>query len=300
MEPNVGKKLADRIRRRAATFLACSVVVLVPLLSLIQFGHTGHIKLFTDRKASALPSFQVRPADTDRQPVRLFMEPLISVTFDDGWETTYNDALPLLQQYGILSTQYLLSGTANNSQYLSWSQITAMHEAGHEIACHSVSHPDLRLVDDQKLDYELKGCLEVMNDRFGEVRDFASPYGSSDPHTIAAIKHYFKSHRNTNGDPSNGVNNADVNTPQGYNGQGFDRYNIIGVTIKSDTTVDEIQALIDYARSHNGWVVLTYHQAEAGGSRWAVDTKSMAAQLATISKSNVRVVTVSQALENWR
>jgi peptidoglycan/xylan/chitin deacetylase (PgdA/CDA1 family) len=289
--------LMDKLRQGTATIFACSVVVLVPLLS---FAQLGHVHIGQGRKATALPVFQTRAVDKVDKPVRLFTEPLISVTYDDGWETTYADAMPLLQKNGIHSTQYLLSGTATDSQYLSWEQITAMKNAGHEIGCHTVNHPDLRTIDNSQLKYQVSACKEVMTKRFGVTPDFASPYGSADQRTISVIKQYFASQRNTNGDPANGVTDADVNTPEGYDGKGFNPYNIIGVTINRDTTVDQIKQLISFAQKHNGWVVITYHQAESGGSKWAVDKKSMEEQLETISKSPLRVVTVKQALAGWK
>jgi peptidoglycan/xylan/chitin deacetylase (PgdA/CDA1 family) len=56
----------------------------------------------------------------------LFGQPLLSVTFDDGWESVYTQAMPILQRDGIRTTQYVLSGTEKDPLYMSWAQIGAM------------------------------------------------------------------------------------------------------------------------------------------------------------------------------
>jgi peptidoglycan/xylan/chitin deacetylase (PgdA/CDA1 family) len=199
--------------------------------------------------------------------------------------------MPLLNKYGIHSTQYLLSGTEAETDYLSWAQITAMQKDGQEIACHTVNHPDLRTIGNSAIMDQLTGCKQTLSARYGAITDFASPYGSQDARTIGQIKKVFNSQRNTN---------ADVNTAGGFDGKGFDKYNIIGVTVRRETTVEEIQALIDYAEKNNGWVVITYHQADDGQSKWGIDVKSMDAQLAAINKSPIRIVTVNQALSGYK
>jgi peptidoglycan/xylan/chitin deacetylase (PgdA/CDA1 family) len=286
-----------RFRKSLATLFAICVVLGVPVLS---FAEIGHFHVTPDRPATKLPAFQSRAIDASTIPVQLFKQPLISVTFDDGWETTYNQAMPLLQKYGIHTTQYILSGTESESDYLSWSQIDAMHKDGEEIACHTITHPDLRTISNADIMMQLTGCDKTLSDRYGKITDFASPYGSQDARTIGQIKKVFSSQRNTNGDPSNGVTQVDVNTSGGYDGKGFDKYNIIGVTIRRETTIAEIQALISFAEQNNGWVVITYHQADDGQSKWGIDTKSMEAQLAAVSKSPIRIVTVDQALSGYK
>src|SRR5665647_925886 len=39
-----------------------------------------------------------------------FNEGMVTLTFDDGWRSIHDNALPLMNKYGIVSTQYLVSG----------------------------------------------------------------------------------------------------------------------------------------------------------------------------------------------
>jgi peptidoglycan/xylan/chitin deacetylase (PgdA/CDA1 family) len=277
------------IKRSVTAFLVCVIVALPLVLTTWQW--TKIARGDTTRKATPLAAMAHRPADNNSTP-QLFKEPLISVTFDDGWESVYTTALPELQQYGIHTTQYVLTGTETYPGYMSWDQIKAVQKAGHEIGCHTVTHPDLTTLDDQALKSQLQGCKTTLSQELGgPVLDFASPYGSYNSHTIAMIKKYYSSQRNINGIIADGISDADVNLPTN-----FDRYNIIGVTVRRETTVAQLQQLVDYATARNGWLVLTYHQADDGPSQYGIDPAAMNKQLAYLSGTSLRIVTVAQVI----
>jgi len=278
------------IRSTLATLCACAIVIGVPILSVRQYSHFINID---HRNSTPLAPLQVRTQDKSQTPYQLFKEPLISVTFDDGWEVTYADAMPLLQKYGIRTTQYVLSGVEKDQKYLSWKQIQAIHNAGHEIGCHSETHPDLRLLDDKDLTQQVHGCKVELSKQIGTVSSFASPYGAADQRTLAKISTDFSSQRNTNGDSSNGVTEDDVNLEDGFN-----PLNIIGMTIKHDTSITEIKNLINYTTAHNGWLVLTYHQADDGSTKYGIDAADLEAQLRLINQAPARVVTIDQVIRS--
>jgi peptidoglycan/xylan/chitin deacetylase (PgdA/CDA1 family) len=284
--------LLSKLGRMFGTLFIFTIVLVVPLFSLWEIGHFFHPG-GSHRSTKPLPVMTMRAPDAEQLPPQLFQEPLISVTFDDGFETTYTHAMPLLQKYGIHTTQYVLSGTSNQPTYVSWDQIKRMQEAGHEIACHSVNHPDLTTLDNEDLNWQLKTCKEDVEKHIGPIHNFASPYGSEDKRTLAAINKYYGSQRNTNGDPTNGVTDADVNLPDNFN-----RNDIIAITIRHDTTVDQLKKLVAYAKATNGWVVLTYHQADDPGSKFSVTDADFNKQFAYLAGTDVRIVTMQQALDS--
>jgi peptidoglycan/xylan/chitin deacetylase (PgdA/CDA1 family) len=280
-----------KVGRAIGALFILAIVLVVPIFSFAEIGHFFHGE--ASRSAKPLEAMAVRKADAVSTPPRLFNEPLVTVTFDDGFETTYSKIMPLLQKYGIHTTQYVLSGTAKDANYVSWDQIKQMQLAGHEIACHSVNHPDLTTLDDEDLNWQLKTCKNELSKRFGPVYNFAAPYGAQDQRTQTTINKYFSTQRNTNGDPKNGVSDADVNLPENY-----DSTNIIGVTVRHDTTIKELQELVAYAKATNGWVVLTYHQADDVTSKFSLDEKDFNKQFAYLSGTDVRIVTMQQALQS--
>jgi peptidoglycan/xylan/chitin deacetylase (PgdA/CDA1 family) len=288
-----GRAIWRGLKRGITSLLVCAAIIILPLLGLRQW-HADFGLLNSTNKATPLPAFVPRPADSNKKPPRLYKEPLITITFDDGWETTYTIAAPLLTRDGIHSTQYLVSNLLDNPAYLSLSQVKVLQQHGQQIACHTVSHPDLTKVTAQELNYQLRGCQQFfIKQHFGTLQDFAAPYGDTNPTVIAGIKQVFRSERNTNGDLSNGVTDADINVPGDS-----DPYNIIGVTIHENTTVAQLKQAVDYTVVHNGWLVLTYHQSEEAGSKFSLSSASLQKQLAYLSSTPVRIVTMGQVMDN--
>lgn len=279
------------IKTGVTSVLVCAVVLLLPLFGIKQWKTA--FGLLETNKATPLPALYHRPIDSTETP-NLFEEPLVSVTFDDGWETTYSVAAPLLLDDGIRSTQYIVSGLLDNPAYLSLDQVKALKDKGQQIACHTVTHPDLTKLTDEKLNYELQGCKQYFQKKqFGTIEDFAAPYGHTNPKVIAGISNVFRSERNTNGDLSNGIAAVDVNLPSN-----FDPRNIIGVTVHGDTSVAELQQAVDYTVAHKGWLVLTYHQSEEDGSKFSLSPASLKKQLAYLKGAPVRIVTVGQVMDS--
>jgi peptidoglycan/xylan/chitin deacetylase (PgdA/CDA1 family) len=277
------------IKRGFASLFVCTVVAF-PLLSIWQWGRDLNIS--DSRKATPLAAMNARAIDKSGPAPAPFTQPLITVTFDDGWESVYTVAAPILQKYGIPTTQYIISGVEAEPNYMSWKQIDQLQKAGHEIACHTVNHPDLTALDNEDLIFQLSRCKATLSQKFGPIYDFASPYGATNSRTIDAIKKYYRSQRNTNGDAANGIDEFDVNVKDN-----FDPYNIIAVTVHRETSIDTLKALVDYAKAHNGWLILNYHQVDDSSSDYGLDPVVMEDQLKFLASTNVRMVTMGTALE---
>lgn len=285
--------LLAKARNAVGALFILAIVLVVPVFSIFEIGHFFQVEAGTDgRNADPLPALTVRPIDAAGQNPRLFEEPLITISFDDGHETTYSTVMPLLQKYGIRTTQYVLSGTANDSHYVSWDQITQMQKAGHEIACHSRSHADLTSLDDEDLDRELRHCKEELSKRYGTVHNFASPYGAKNERTLSRIAKYFSSQRNTAAMPIDGIKTYHVNLADNFN-----RNQIYSVTVRGDTTLKQLEELVAYTQANNGWLVLTYHQADDHSSQYSVSKETFEKHFTYLSGTDVRIVTVSDALQ---
>jgi peptidoglycan/xylan/chitin deacetylase (PgdA/CDA1 family) len=284
-------------RSKIAAAMASVFVLAITALPLFA-GVVWVKETFSDsdpRKVGEVASLQVRHAGASAAPLP-FEEPIVTVTFDDGWETIFSQALPLLQQYGIPTTQYILGGTFDNPLYMSVAQIRAMQKAGHEIAAHTMTHRDLTHLNDADLYWELAESKEVLVKEFGTIKEFASPLGAFDTRTIDQIKHLYRSQRNTAADPAVLVDGNDVNVRDT-----FDAYNIIAYTVRSTTTAQDIEALLEYTVQHNGWLVLNYHQVDENvaskGEVYGVTPAMLRAHLQQIVDRPVRVDTIGNVLD---
>jgi peptidoglycan/xylan/chitin deacetylase (PgdA/CDA1 family) len=288
-----GTSPAHAIKRGLASLFVCFVIILPIILTGMTIQRL--IGPADQRKAKALPTMQIREMDANHVPIRPFEEPLITVTFDDGWETVYTESMPILQKYGIPTTQYVLSDVDKDHSYLSFAQMKVIEQGGHEIACHTETHPDLTTLKHSDLLEQLNGCKTTLKQKLGvDAREFAAPYGHNNAETIAAIKDTFRSSRNTNGDiTTNQADDQDVNVKESFN-----PYDITAITLRGDTTVAQLQAAIDYTVQHNGWLVLNYHQVDEGDdSKFALTNELFTKQIQAVNKAPSRIITMGQFLD---
>ena len=67
----------------------------------------------------------------------------ILLTFDDGSETIYENALPMMQRYNFTGVSYIVYNYVGTRNYMNADQIRALYAAGWEVGSHSLSHTDL-------------------------------------------------------------------------------------------------------------------------------------------------------------
>ena len=118
------------------------------------------------------------------------------LTFDDGWKSQYEVALPILKKYNypvtlFIYTEGVRGGHFGGGEALTWEQLGEMRDAGADIEAHSATHQDLRKPYDkvakkrlsppeydQWLQNEVGGSKNLLEQRLGiKVNCFAVPYG---------------------------------------------------------------------------------------------------------------------------
>jgi peptidoglycan/xylan/chitin deacetylase (PgdA/CDA1 family) len=129
------------------------------------------------------------------------------VTFDDGYASTMR-AAPILASFGFPGTVFLVTDFVESGRPLSWPGIDELHRpgeenellplswaaaaelaaAGWEIGSHTMSHPLLTQVDDNRLQRELDGSRELIERRLGSCTSLAYPYGVADERVAAATE----------------------------------------------------------------------------------------------------------------
>jgi peptidoglycan/xylan/chitin deacetylase (PgdA/CDA1 family) len=288
------KKNKRNLRQRLAKTLVSLFVLAIfitPGLMTTKWALT--VALAKDpRSVQNVPAMQVRSADKVNAPLKPLDEPLITITFDDGWESVYTKGLPLLQKHGLHSTQYIISGVFNNPLYMSEAQLKSMQKSGHQIASHTISHADLTTLDDTQLTHELTGSKKTLTDDFGgPITDFTSPYGAYNAHTLQMIGKYYRSQKNAEGDPAANELEA-INVKDNFNA-----LNIKSYSVRQTTTLADLNKLVKAAQSHNGWLVLTYHQIDNSGEPFSVTPEDFENQLILLDNANVRSATVGQVMD---
>lgn len=105
----------------------------------------------------------------------------VALTFDDGYEDAFTNALPTLQRHGMTGTFYIVNTFVGQPGYMSWEQIAQLRDAGMEIGAHSVSHLNLTTLDQAMATDEIARSKGELDARLGiNVTSFCYPAGFYD------------------------------------------------------------------------------------------------------------------------
>lgn len=122
----------------------------------------------------------------------------IAITFDDGYASVVDRALPLLARHGWPCTVFVVSaevgGTnvwdplAPPARLLDANALRAMHAAGHDIGSHTRHHVRIRGLDAGSARLELEQSRTAIADLLGApCTSLAYPYGSHDRTSLALV-----------------------------------------------------------------------------------------------------------------
>jgi peptidoglycan/xylan/chitin deacetylase (PgdA/CDA1 family) len=215
--------------------------------------------------------------------------PLVSITFDDGWESSFNNGVPLLDRYGYKATFYINPSSIETPSFMHASQLAALRDKGNEIAAHGYSHDDMTAISSSQLNFQLQEGRDYLGRAGFPTADFATPYGKSDAEVQWYARKYFSTLRGT----ETGLNTR----------QNLEPYNLKVVYLEVSTSDKEVAAALKDAKQYNGWVIFVYHRV--GLSRTAIGSlkverpalaeESVSKQLSLIHDSGIAVATVAAA-----
>ncbi len=114
----------------------------------------------------------------------------IVISFDNGYNSQYTQALPVLRGLGWVGDENLqLSGLPPSQGGLGPGQIRGLLAAGWELDTQGISHADLITLDAEQLHYQVAVARETLQRRFHvPVNWFCYPSGHYNPTVVAAVK----------------------------------------------------------------------------------------------------------------
>ncbi len=114
----------------------------------------------------------------------------IVITFDNGYNSQYTQALPVLRRMGWVADENLqLTGLPPSQGGLGPGQISGLLAAGWELDTQGISHADLITLDAEQLHYQVAVARETLQRRYHvPVNWFCYPSGHYDATVVAAVK----------------------------------------------------------------------------------------------------------------
>jgi len=118
-------------------------------------------------------------------------EDTVVFTFDDGLKTAL-DAADILESHGARGTFYVISGLLGElhegQRVLETSEVKELHDSGHEIGSHTVSHRHLTHYRSKHVGNEVIESKSVLEDLIGEeITSFSYPYGDYNDEVVEEV-----------------------------------------------------------------------------------------------------------------
>ena len=105
----------------------------------------------------------------------------IVITFDDGYVDNYKNVLPILKEYNMKATLFMISDAANTPGFVSTEQMHQMEAGGFDIQGHTNQHKILTKIDPTELPDALLGGKTSLEGILGEPIEYlAYPGGFND------------------------------------------------------------------------------------------------------------------------
>lgn len=112
------------------------------------------------------------------------LRPMISFTFDDGWESDYTIVDPMLRENGIRGTFFTVADRSAEAGNIVPSttdaQIKEIADNGHEVGSHTLTHQYLTQLTEQEALNEMLNSKKTLQDITGKpVKTLCFPYGDT-------------------------------------------------------------------------------------------------------------------------
>lgn len=117
----------------------------------------------------------------------------VVITFDDGYIDLYENAFPILQDYGFTANFFIITDFVEEGRegYMTWENIEEMAGAGMRFETHSRSHADLRGQNTDFLISQVLDSQEVLAQHIGYTPRFiAYPFGQYDENLVRFLEEY--------------------------------------------------------------------------------------------------------------
>ncbi len=117
-------------------------------------------------------------------------EKSVILNFDDGWQDQYDNAFPILKKFNYTATFFIFSSAPEHKYFMTWDEIKELDAAGMTIGSHTLNHPYLeKITDEKELEKQIFYGKKSLEKHIGKTADlFAYPFGEYNDQIISVVK----------------------------------------------------------------------------------------------------------------
>jgi peptidoglycan/xylan/chitin deacetylase (PgdA/CDA1 family) len=213
--------------------------------------------------------------------------PIASISFDDIPHSAARIGAPILEAADLRGTFYACGNHSGESfdgkPQHSVDDLIRLHEAGHEVACHTFAHPDVTRLNNAARYQDLTLNRDFMQQNVGDVAlsSFAYPYGAvSLPAKLFYAKRFFTC-RGVYGGVNSGI-------------MDFGELLAVGIE-RRQHDMGRVREMIEEAKAKNGWIIFFTHDVGPEPSDYGCRPKDLEDVIQALSDARINTLTVKAA-----
>ena len=211
--------------------------------------------LFNDRSSGAIANVHIERIETVPDPVPVFPDGVVTMTYDDSFVAHYLHARAHLDRYDMPGVAFPIFDRIGQPGYMTWAQLDALaHVNGWEIGGHATTYDkhvqSLTGMTSAERLAELRGNKAIQQARGYVSTSFAYPNGLVDAATELDLRKFYGAGRLALGR---------------FSATGSDEMQIPSMPTRmygqncGNLSVAQIQAEIDRAKTNKTWLILMFH-----------------------------------------
>lgn len=217
--------------------------------------------------------------------------PVVSFTFDDVPDSALRTGAAILEAQGARGSFYIAAGLMGREEpdrrLIDAQGCAALLARGHELGCHTFSHPNLRHAGRAALRADLdrnKAALAALAPGF-MPRNFAYPYNAGSFRHRNELTRRYRSARGGLG----GINRGPT-----------DRTFLRGVPLQQpESSIAALHAVVDELIKRPGWLIFFGHDIAPNPTPFGCTPESFAALVAHVRARGCAILTVDAALDQF-
>jgi peptidoglycan/xylan/chitin deacetylase (PgdA/CDA1 family) len=219
----------------------------------------------------------------------LYPNGVVTLTFDDGYYTTYNMSMPMMDAYNYKGVSAIITNNVGASGYMDWSEIQALVDDGWDVCSHGVNHVYMTSQSLETMDYELSASQEALDGNLTDnkgSRFWVEPYNDWNETVRTEVQKYYHM-------ACLGQSKLSTIPPA-------DMYNVVRYATGNWTSLKAVTDLIDNATTYRTWLILNMHIITTGDTSQStyMSNSTFADILSYIQSSGIAVKTFSEVYDD--